>query len=51
MGSTTMVEAIDRWETDAIRASQNRTYSDDMWEFLETILGETVGNWYNTSKR
>lgn len=42
-------KVIDRWETNAVRAWQNRTHSDDMWELLETLLRETIGNWYNTS--
>lgn len=33
------LEVIDRWEMDALRAWQNRTNSDNMCEFLET-LGE-----------
>lgn len=44
-------KVIDRWETNAVRAWQNRTHSDDMWELLETLLRETIGNWYNTYKK
>lgn len=44
-------EVIDRWKVDAVKAWQNQTHDDNMWEYLETLLGEVIGNWYNTYRR
>lgn len=35
-------EVIDRSEINVVRAWQNQTHCDDMLEFLETLLGETI---------
>lgn len=51
-------QVINRWERDVVRAWHNHPYSTlengdahVMFEFLETFLGEVVGNMYDTYKR